>query len=324
MLAKIFLLRAIRFKALFVLSCLYTSIACGQDRVVMPLRNNYPLALMHSSFRPDTAQLIAADSQQLSALWSWSNTLSLHQQGTFLIDAESRILDLYFKYGLSQNLELSFFLPLVWLGSGQLDPLIDDWHKTFGLPRGNRDQILDGGFEFFGETNEGDTFSLSPGGARLGLPEVAFKYPASQSLSFVFSTTFPLQGGYLGNTGIDLGVGALYDFDFEEFKFSSGVSARYFTDQKSYELIFPEMLYEAFLSSSYPLTDKLYFAVQIMFHSALSENIKYFPDYGTYLDTGFRYVFSDSISLDLILRENPAPRRGTTDVTFSLGLNYKL
>jgi len=44
------------------------------------------------------------------------------------------------------------------------------------------------------------------------------------------------------------------------------------------------------------------------------------PDYFIYLDTGVKYKITSRLIVEGMLRENPAPGKGSTDVTFHLGL----
>lgn len=56
-----------------------------------------------------------------------------------VFDGETSRLWLDYRVGLSDRLEAGILVPWVWHESGSLDSLIDDWHRFFGLPRGNRD-----------------------------------------------------------------------------------------------------------------------------------------------------------------------------------------
>lgn len=55
-----------------------------------------------------------------------------------LLDGESERSTLAFRYGVAENLELGFDLPLVAYNGGIFDGFIKNWHRFFGLPQGNR------------------------------------------------------------------------------------------------------------------------------------------------------------------------------------------
>lgn len=55
-----------------------------------------------------------------------------------LLDGESDRITLALRYGVAQDLELGFDLPLVAYNGGIFDGFIEKWHRFFGLPQGNR------------------------------------------------------------------------------------------------------------------------------------------------------------------------------------------
>ncbi|TSK05377.1 MAG: DUF3187 family protein [Geobacter sp.] len=55
-----------------------------------------------------------------------------------LLDGESERSTLAFRYGVAEDLELGFDLPMVAYNGGIFDGFIKQWHRFFGLPQGNR------------------------------------------------------------------------------------------------------------------------------------------------------------------------------------------
>ena len=55
-----------------------------------------------------------------------------------LLDGESERVTLALRYGVAENLELGFDLPVVAYNGGGFDGFIEQWHRFFGLPQGNR------------------------------------------------------------------------------------------------------------------------------------------------------------------------------------------
>jgi hypothetical protein len=55
---------------------------------------------------------------------------------TLRIDGETTRLALTYGYGLSDKLNISIELPYLWHRSGNLDSIIDDWHKLLRFPDG--------------------------------------------------------------------------------------------------------------------------------------------------------------------------------------------
>jgi hypothetical protein len=97
-----------------------------------PLLRGFYLPLP-SDEREDAAASFAATVQL-------SNTLNVEHNPheSLLVDGESTALDLSFEDVLTRDWRYRFSLPVVHDSGGSFDSIIDDWHKFFGLPRGNR------------------------------------------------------------------------------------------------------------------------------------------------------------------------------------------
>lgn len=68
-------------------------------------------------------------------------------QERLIIDGESERMTLAVRYGVSRGVELGVDLPVVAYSGGIFDGFIEEWHRFFGLPQGNRtdtkeDQLL--------------------------------------------------------------------------------------------------------------------------------------------------------------------------------------
>ena len=73
----------------------------------------------------------------------------------FLIDGETRTLDLSLTRGLSASTDVTLRLPLRWRGGGALDGFIDAWHRTFaflGIADGDRPAFRQDAFRVEGVT----------------------------------------------------------------------------------------------------------------------------------------------------------------------------
>ncbi|MDP9013446.1 MAG: DUF3187 family protein [Pseudomonadota bacterium] len=55
-----------------------------------------------------------------------------------LIDGEAAQLSYDLRYGVARDWDLGVFVPLLMQGGGILDPIIQDWHRFWGLPNGGR------------------------------------------------------------------------------------------------------------------------------------------------------------------------------------------
>jgi Protein of unknown function (DUF3187) len=124
----------------------------AQDRLTLP------------AFGPDTVGE-GRWMVRTSLLWlnsfSWTQDVPGENPGDrrFLIDGETRTLDFTVRYGLRENLDVGLRVPLRWRGGGQLDPVIDTWHRILGLPDGNRRDFLRDRFRVEGLTTDLGSFS---------------------------------------------------------------------------------------------------------------------------------------------------------------------
>jgi hypothetical protein len=124
----------------------------AQDRLTLP------------AFGPDT---VGEGRWMVRAALLWLNSFSWTQDVSgenpedrrFLIDGETRTLDLTVRYGVAENLDVGLRVPLRWRGGGELDPIIDTWHRWMSLPDGNRHDFLRDRFRVEGRTIDGASFS---------------------------------------------------------------------------------------------------------------------------------------------------------------------
>jgi hypothetical protein len=124
----------------------------AQDRLTLP------------AFGPDT---VGEGRWQVRTALLWENSFSWTQDvpgehpgdRRFLIDGETRTLDLTVRYGLRHDVDVGIRVPLRWRGGGELDALIDTWHRIFDLPDGNRSDFLRDRFRVEGLTTDRGSFS---------------------------------------------------------------------------------------------------------------------------------------------------------------------
>jgi len=139
------------------------------------------------------------------------------QRGTeyLVLDGESTRLDLAYRYGVGNRLQLGITLPYVWHHSGNLDAVIDGWHDFFGLPGGPREErphdVLDLRYADAGDTlvalnrnvrGPGDVrlhagWQLAAGDASRTMLRIGVKLPTGDSTRLTGS----------GNTDLSIGIG---------------------------------------------------------------------------------------------------------------------
>jgi hypothetical protein len=141
------------------------------------IRDEHVLAQNRLTLPPIGPDTVARGRWSLRLGLLWSNSFGWTQDipgetpsdRRFLIDGETRTLDLNLARGVGENAQVALRVPLRWRGGGSLDGLIDTWHRIFNLPEGGRPRFLKNAFRVEGFTRTGEPFSWNDtSGAGLG------------------------------------------------------------------------------------------------------------------------------------------------------------
>jgi len=121
-----------------LIGCLLAQASSGD---VLPDRDIGPLTGIFGI--PDSTEAGNLLSSGQSA-WSLSLTIASHSAEflqapeTLYLDGETTRFAFRYRVGIADRFELAAELPFIRHQAGNLDALIDDWHKWFGLPQGFR------------------------------------------------------------------------------------------------------------------------------------------------------------------------------------------
>jgi len=292
------------------------------------IRDQYPLALMHHSAEPRSALTAEKGSLKFDTTVDWANSFT--KRRNYRIDAETRVVTSELYYGIFSGTEAWLSLPVIWRGGGILDGFIDGWHDFFSQPQGGRDQIDRDEFTIFGKLDDGRTFSISDSGTRLGDPALGIKHmlnPNAESapvLALAGVVRVPVQNGSFGQTGFDTEVSLLAAKKYSPFFSYFGVSYLHSTDAITKNIEFYRHRVSGFAAVEWKFSEVLSFNLGLQAASAVIRNVPTFPKYTLYLDMGGRIRLGGSRYLELGVRENPAPRVGSADVSLHLGFSSTL
>lgn len=105
--------------------------------------NQSPLVQIHGLPAIGAARVLAPGERGLLIAYEVANSLINETRGqeTLLLDGESERLTLRLGYSPWPGYELGLELPYVSYDGGFLDSFIENWHATFGLPGGDRDEF---------------------------------------------------------------------------------------------------------------------------------------------------------------------------------------
>lgn len=290
------------------------------------LRDQHPLSLLHTTFRPQDASILKSDTTRLGANFSWSNTLNYKVDG-FRVDAETRVTDLFLRYGLTPGLELQLSQNVIWRGSGESDALIRAFHKAFQIEQARSELVPEDEYNISGWNNDGTTFEINRDGFGLSGLETGLKYsPSDQTAeerwSILLGVGLPTGSSEFAQDGLDLQLALYGQAGFDDIDFYSGAALLYYTDNEINNLRFPSFQYAGFLGVRVPLNSE--FALYLGGHlaSILLDDVSGYPDYQTYVDFGVRTRVTKRLVLDTALRENVLHSQGTTDITLMVGVTY--
>jgi len=287
------------------------------------LRNQYPLQILHLSLAPTSPRVLEEGSFRLKLNTAWTNDFI--DEPTYTIDTETRMLSFGLDYGVAPNFQLGIDVPVVWRGGGVLDSFIDSWHRAFGLPRGGRELVADNQYEISGSNADGSTFDLESSGTRLGNIELSARYLLSEgsktlpawSLQMVGS--LPTASSGFGHQGLDLSTGILGSKRWGNSVAYLGLAHLYYSDTNVGGVRFERHHLEGFLGLEY-LVHRSVALYLGLYGSNRVLRVADHPSYALYLDMGGKIKIADDSYLELLLRENPAPGEGTSDVTLYAGL----
>lgn len=292
------------------------------------LRDQHPLSLLHTTFRPQDASILAIGSARLGANLSLSNTLNYKADG-FRVDTETRVSDLFLRYGLVPGLEIQISQNVIWRGSGESDEFIAAFHKAFQFEQAKSELVPEDEYKIGGVNNDGTTFQLDRDGFGLSGLETSIKYsPSDQTAeerwAVLFGVALPTGTSEFGQDGLDLQLAFYGQAGFGDLDFYSGAALIYYTDTEINNLEFPSFQYAGFLGVRAPINPE--FALYLGGHlaSILLDDVNGYPDYQTYVDLGVRTRVTNRLVLDTALRENVLHSQGTTDITLMIGLTYSL
>ncbi len=180
----------------------------AQPRLTLPATSPDTLGCGVTSLR---AQLTSGNSFG----WGQSETGESPADRQFLVDGESRTLEVVAMRGVTPDLDLGLRLPLQWRGAGWSDPLIDTFHEltSFVTMDNMRGDFRTNAFRIEGRTYGGDVFNADRDtGTGLGDVEAIARWRFRDggrdgtSLAAVGRVTLPTGTGPFDAGGIGVGL----------------------------------------------------------------------------------------------------------------------
>jgi hypothetical protein len=120
------------------------------DITPFSISNQSPLIQIYGIPHDSGADLIPPGAFRISMNQDLSSNYAVNSNSRELmtLDGESYRLALIARYGVAPRWEVGIEIPYLFQGGGFLDSFIVDWHNTFGLPQGGRDNAARGRMDY--------------------------------------------------------------------------------------------------------------------------------------------------------------------------------
>ncbi len=272
-----------------------------------------------------------------SLLWlnsfSWTQDVPGENPGDrrFLIDGETRTLDLTVRYGLRENLDVGLRVPFRWRGGGELDGVIDTWHRIFGLPDGNRRDFLRDQFRVEGLTTDRGSFSWNDEkGTGLGNLEAEARWRFHDGGFFGWAVALetrvaaPTGTGPFAGDGVGLGlqlVGARRLASWLDLYLGGGTTMQDSGPVRRIE--YEPLRVHGFLALEWRPARRLSLVGETDAASRLVENIDRYPGLHWMVNVSGRIDVSRSARLELGFTENIMDQLSTADFGVHFGLVFR-
>ena len=269
----------------------------------------------------------------MSAMVSSHSTDEVFGDESLTLDGETTRLELGFRYGLTERLEIGLRIPYVWHETGTLDSLVEDFHKAFGLPNGKRDNREKDLLEFSYRDATGELFDYQSRSDGFGDARLIAGYRltdgANHTAALRLGVKLPTGDSdeFHGSGGTDLSVGIAGDL--EEVFSVAGLNGFYrahlnfigepdlLTDR------YEDIVWQVSTGLGYPLTRAIEARVQAVARSALYDSkIEILGQTSVWIMLGANIRLSDNYQLSLGIAED-VKVRSAPDVSFQLALRYR-
>lgn len=159
-----------RSRQLLLAACLFSSLAATGAEPLHDPDNGALSGTFHFPDSTEGASLVPRGRHAFSVFTVTSSHSTNDDRGIEMLtlDGETTRLELTYRFGLGDRLEIGLRLPYVWHESGSLDPFVENWHQAFGLPLGSRVRRENDQLEFSYQDASGTQFDYQSNSNGIG------------------------------------------------------------------------------------------------------------------------------------------------------------
>jgi hypothetical protein len=276
----------------------------------------------------------------------WSNSYAF-ARNRLIVDGEIRQLITTLRFGLFDRVELGLWIPYEWRGGGTLDGFIEDFHKTFGLPDADRDEVSHDRYAAFGTEKNGEPFNYDHAGygfndliteARVLLTEGTELLPAATA---TLRLRFPTgRGKFHLSDGVDvsLAIDASQRVGDWPLVFYTGLAYTYYADANVDDLKLTRHRLFFYVGGEWEFATYFSLVTHVWIEThretklwADASNLPLLaprakPDFGnwvTYVAAGFKFEPVEELVFELGILENIIDPETTADYTMMLNATYR-
>lgn len=290
--------------------------------------NRIPFIAIHGLPPARSAILLPNGRTQLSLHADVANTSITEGRGArrTVIDGETHRLELDLRRGLDNGWEIGANLPVLRHGGGFLDRPIEEWHKFFGLPNGNRDRLPRNRLLFSQRNRDGSGFLLDSDGGGIGDLQLSVSRSLGDGLALRSALKLPTgDSNRLAGSGAVALSSSVHASGRFRTRLHWSVSGGFLLGGSSDVLQSSAKSTVAFGSTTlaWKASDALVLKAQLDAHSAVYEGTGEPLNRATFqLSIGAAFAIADTWALEVGFSEDIAVETAP-DVVFHAGLRHR-
>jgi len=240
-----------------------------------------------------------------------------------LVDGESYLCGYRYERSITKKLRLQGSLNSAATGGGIFDSSISGWHRFWGFPNGNRTGSANNQYNVQGTTEDGEHFNLKEENFGILDPQIYASYLLSEAekesaLYFNAGLSVPLQLSQFASKTPNFLFGLTYNRHTSVSSLSLGTDLTLRTDTSDQGLNYSPVSAGIFAGWTRSIFDSLAFVSNTTLQSQVVENIADYPEGVWYVDLGIRTDIILGVPLEILIRENLYPSKGSADVSLIL------
>lgn len=294
-------------------------------------------ALSGTFYFPDSTEgvSLAPKSRDVISMFAITSSHSTNEDNgeeMLTLDGETTRVELRYRYGLGERLEIGLRLPYVWHESGSLDPFVEDWHQAFGLPLGSRVRRENNQLEFSYEDASGTQLNYQHNSNGIGDLRLIAGWRLTEGPNHRSALRFGLKlptgdsDDLHGSGGTDFSIGIAGDwrqlFGYERLNGFYRAHVNFLGEPDLLADRYNEIIGQFSMGAGFQLTNSIELRLQAMARSATYDSrIEILGQDAAWITFGGNIRLSENFKLSLAVTED-LNVRSAPDISFLVALRY--